>query len=171
MKISKKFKIEKTTSSDLTRPQLCNVFIEREGEKSFAVATNGTMLAKVPITLDEGDVAGYLTPLQVSEIRKGGVSVSVQDRVFLEKTERPKQDEIGLFPNYRAVIPDGKNPKFVIGFNPKLLMSIAEAIGATDGVILKVYAEDKAFGIAAIIESSESGEGVLMPMSITHVRS
>ena len=171
MKINKKFKIEKAASTDLTRLPLCNVFIEREGEKSFAVATNGTMLAKVPVTLDEGDLAGYLTPLQVSEIRKNGIPVSIQDRVFLEKTERPKQEEIGLFPNYRAVMPDGKNPKFVIGFNPKLLMSIAEAIGATDGVILKVYAEDKAFGVTAIVESSESGEGILMPMSVTSVRS
>ena len=88
MQIDRKYKIEKAVSTDTLRENLQNVFVS----KRHAVATDGKILAIVPVQTDKEDEAGWLTPDALKHARK--VSGKGLDSV-----------RIGL--NGAQILPDG----------------------------------------------------------------
>jgi hypothetical protein len=56
MEINKKYKLEKAVSIDPMRESLLNIFITRR----HAIATNGHILAIVPVKSDDTDTPGAL---------------------------------------------------------------------------------------------------------------
>ena len=67
MKISKHYKLEKVVSSDDMRPILQKIFID----KDCAVATNGRIIAIVPIEPTPEDVLQQMIDPQVLTIGRG----------------------------------------------------------------------------------------------------
>src|SRR5688500_20246250 len=73
MKIAKEARIEKLVypRADLGRDALKHVHIEQDGGgKAVAVATDGRMLACVPVELEEGDTPGLVSTEALAQARK-----------------------------------------------------------------------------------------------------
>ncbi len=66
MQIDRKYRIEKAVSSDSTREVLHNVFISRR----HAMATDGKILAIVPVQAEKDDEPGWLTPDALKHARR-----------------------------------------------------------------------------------------------------
>ena len=66
MEIQRKYKLEKAVSTDDNRPTLTNISITRQ----HAVATNGSILAIVPVKFEKDDTPGWLSPVALKLARK-----------------------------------------------------------------------------------------------------
>ena len=175
MKIQKQCKIEKAASKDATREILNYILIDTQDGKSNAVATDGKMMAIVPVELCDGDDAGAerLLPVKaLTEARKqakqakestiglngaahmpDGMSFSVPEYMAATK-----------YPNYRAVSKPAKEYKTVC-FNAKALYELSQAIGAVgDKVTLQIPIGDDVFGPLVIEEKTTGARGILMPI-------
>lgn len=168
MKIDKRYKIERATSEDPTRFALGNVHIAEDG--AHLVATTGSILARVPVTMEEGDRidSASLPPVVLTVARQLGrardeASIKLGEAFGLadgSTRPRPTPDEAGRFPQYSQIIP--KDPAIVhsVTINPRALRDLCEAIGADDSVTLEFQ---DTTGRAAIIVRSGEGYGLIMP--------
>lgn len=179
MKFNKHSKIEECVSHDPTRAVLHNVHLDVEAKS--LVATNGHMIAIVPVEPEEGDVTGYVTPEALKAAREGGKfhepSISCNSSLALpdgRSFPRPKAEDIGNYPNYKQVIPEAdRQVAFTVRLNAEYLYSIAKAI--SDGkntVVTLEFAEhirrahpDGTFTEhpQPIVVKGAGGKGVLMP--------
>ena len=66
MQIDRKYKIEKAVSTDSNRESLQNVFVSRR----HAMATDGRILAIVPVKTDVEDGPGWMSPDALKHARK-----------------------------------------------------------------------------------------------------
>jgi DNA polymerase III sliding clamp (beta) subunit (PCNA family) len=173
MKIPKQCKIEKAASKDATREILNHICIDTQDGKTNAVATDGRMMAIVPVELCEDDDAATqrLLPIKaLTEARKQarqakestiGLNGAVK---MLDGTTfaAPNLGDLN-FPNYRQVIPKRDKAECVtVRFNTKALYELAQAIGAVGDVVTLQIAKD---GEPLVIEEDTTGaKGVLMPV-------
>lgn len=191
MQINKKFKIEKCVSTDEERQKLMYVSIEKKAGKGRAVATDGSVLAVVPVALRDDDVPGPITPESLKASRKKTLGqenalMFLRENAVLceDTTEYPRSfeshtDEQGDlfrvepdedFPNVDGVVPIYED-SFSIGLSVKRLKQIADALG-DDGVIIQCgRTHGKTIEACAITvrpineEARTSGAfGILMPM-------
>lgn len=175
MKLPKNCKIEKATSTDSTRPAIGEPWLDVEAGK--LVATNGRIIAVVPVEIEEGDASGYVTAEALKAARalvgkhlplaiKANGSLALYNGVTFP---RPGVDDLGQFPNWKQVIPEKQEkPAIRIAFDVKLLSALCEAMG-TSGVILE--ASDDLTGIRVIptgVSACQPGSpqafGVIMPL-------
>jgi DNA polymerase III sliding clamp (beta) subunit (PCNA family) len=177
--INRMYKLEKVTSNDELRPALNHILIE----KDYAVATNGHVLAKVPMELN-GETAGLLNPAALTAARKyqklPDLNISIKDNVVtineIDKIGLVKKDvhlltrytlggEDEAFPNWKSVIPK-QEQKHKIGFNVNLLNDLAEAMG-TDSIVLEIDICDRYKGmIVRPLDVDNKAAGLLMPLRI-----
>ena len=66
MQIDKKYRLEKVVSKDPAREHLQNIWVT----KHHAFATNGMILAAIPITADKEDTPGWLSSDALKLARK-----------------------------------------------------------------------------------------------------
>jgi hypothetical protein len=111
MQIDKKYRLEKAVCTDETRTNLTNISITRR----HAIACDGRMIAIVPVEVDEGDEAGWLSP----------------DALKLARKVNPKGlDTIRIVLNGTQELPDGstiKRPSFDDVHPPKMLQILLHA--------------------------------------------
>lgn len=151
MRFDKRLKVHEVASKERGRYRMDLIRIERHDSGARLVATDGRMLAVVPVDLDDSDDSGteYVTPLAVKEATKkrvgpsteaeiclnGGIRVSTPDGVLA----LPPADEVDPkdFPDWSMVVPGGE-VTCRVAFNPAMLAKLAAAIGSTAGVVLEI---------------------------------
>jgi DNA polymerase III sliding clamp (beta) subunit (PCNA family) len=168
MQIDKRYKLEKAVSKDSSRENLLNVHVTRR----HAVATNGHILAIVPVKSEKDDTPGWLTP----------------DALRLARKMAPKGiDNIDIILNGQQILPDGttmarpngdvraprifsilrrshNDRKFKVGINASLLKDLSEAIGAEE-IVLEISKPDQAI-LVKPVRGEDGTAGLIMPVRI-----
>ena len=175
MKIPKQCKMEKVASKDKTREVLNYVLIDTQDGKSNAVATDGKMMAIVPVELCDGDDASAerLLPVKaLTEARKQAKQAKESTIGLNGAAHMPDGTSFSVpahmaatkYPNYRAVNKPAKEYKTVC-FNAKALYELSQAIGAVgDKVTLQIPIGEDVFGPLVIEEKTTGAKGILMPV-------
>lgn len=177
MRIQSKYQIEQATTSDHTRFILTNVFVH----ESKAIATDGRILASVPVEHEESEAGKMIRAQDFKTIRKhqkNAAKVAGEHIIEMNGAIKAEGDNgakiefsapEGNFPNYKGVIPQGE-PKFKIGLDVQLLVRLVKAIGA-DGnekgksfVELEFFVENEAFIVRN--HKDKAAYGVQMPIKI-----
>lgn len=129
MKIHKDCKIEKATSKDVSRYVLTEPYLDVENKAM--VATNGVIIAVVPVELSESDKSGHITAENLQSIRKTrNCSAECGDDWIETDNSKIVRSNLGNFKNWKIVIPPlDRETKFQIGLNIKLLWELCQAIG------------------------------------------
>lgn len=144
-----------SASTDKTRAVITGVLVDAENR--FVVATNGRILASLPIPGTETVKPAYITP----DLWKAAKVLTknkplVLDYVAGTLNGLPLPDECpdGNYPNWKQVLPDFE-PAYRVALDPELLLSLAASLG-----------RDKTDRKALTLElSAESGDPVK-----THIR-
>jgi hypothetical protein len=174
MQFSKEAKIEVCTSKDELKPALNHVMFTGR----HLVATDGHILAWIPVKADEGDTQGKIQPEVFKEARKADkksnfCTMSVNGNIKLSngtQIERTKED--AQFPNIKAVIPR-HNTGTRVAFDVRLLVRLADALG-TDHLEL-ILPDQKEVTRAILVYPNDGqtgrcrrteGMGVLMPIRL-----
>lgn len=150
MKFEPQYFPEESASRDETRAHLIHPHLDVAGKR--LVATDGHMLACIPVTIEPGDIAGSIPREALREARsvasKRGVNAPYLNRNGRkEKLPRVRAGKKLLdtggaiyrrpapttFPHWEALLPKvepGQKGTVTIGVNPNLLVRAAKAIGA-----------------------------------------
>ena len=178
MKIDKKYKIEEAASSDKTRYAINCVRIDALNGSAKAIATDGKIMAIVPIELQDGDKSEVSLPCDAikaarkaagkvfaPQIKLNGHAV-VEDgngsRAFNYNEDR--------YPNFAQVIPKESKPDEVynISFDVKLLTRLWKALGGEDCrqaiVKLKIRKDDHCPMEVSVGDGQ--GYGIIMPCRV-----
>jgi DNA polymerase III sliding clamp (beta) subunit (PCNA family) len=149
MKIHAKIKIEAACEDEKgTRDVLKNPYLEvhRDGERANLVATNGKILAVIPVEPEPGDTSGHVPVDALKTARKGAkgdVSIGCNGAVTLPGGVTMLRPDEGEYPEWRQVLPDqNRELKIRIGLNISLLKDLADAMG-TEGLILEIADADQ----------------------------
>jgi hypothetical protein len=167
MQIDRKYRIEKCVSTDSTRTNMLYVYVT----KNQAMATNGHMLALVPVKSDTGDTEGWLTPAALIQARKitpkaaGDVVISLNGgQVLIDGTKmvRPTEE---MAPKYDPIVKRAhEGRQFKVGLDAAMLKALADALGS-DELVLNFGSPKDAVLVTPMLE--EDGViGLLMPLKI-----
>jgi len=149
MKLNKRCKIESATSKDKNRHNITEPYLEvRPDGQSRLMATDGRMLAVLPVETSEDDVSGYVSADALKASRKGRTMESViRCNGSLEVWHGatfPRPDP-GTYPNVDVVMPKNEathgKRKIRLSLNAALLARLADAMG-TEGVTLEFLADE-----------------------------
>ena len=178
MKIHKNVQIEKAASNDDTRKILCNPWLDG----SNLVATNGRILAVIPIEKSDHDTDGIIPSAALKEARKikqdqveinanGCVTYSNKNGSFTLEREKDV-----TFPNYKQLIVNANDHKkyIKIALDVDLLINLAAALGGkNDQVNIEIPLNEEglplnhAFKVTPLIPSQAGAFGLLMPCRIS----
>jgi len=164
MKLEKKYQLNKAIEKKGSRFILEHIKVE----KDKLIATNGHILAVVPVTLDEIDKEGFILPKQIEKANKNGgyLGLHAESIVFSDGSTEPRPKDVGTFPAYENVIP--KNPpKITVALNPTLLLDLAKALDSQDMVILEI---SEPFNAILVKTKNPEEIGVIMPINTNHKR-
>ena len=179
MKISNRFKIEEAASKDPRRPLLHGVHVADVNGSAKAVATDGRILAMVPVEVDPSDTLGVnVRPETFKEARKANKKMKWPDsrielngRAKIQKQEGEVSFDYieGNFPNFLQVIPKPAEKTIKVRFDVENLKRLWKALGGEDkelGVTLTIAHDGSATDQNRPIEVSVDGEGygLLMQM-------
>ena len=176
MKISRTAKIETAVEPKgkrfPNRTALQNVYLDREESQAKLIATDGRILAIVPVEAKEGE-SGFISPeaLKAARKLKGDVEVACNGHLaLLDGMQFPKPDVSGVFPQWRKVLPQAQGETLRIGLNPSLLLRLSEAIGAeTVELTIDLSNPDGAIHVAVGKTASDENRdnaGVIMPVKV-----
>lgn len=136
MKINKSFKIEGITSSEDNREVLKSIYVYKENDDCFAVATNGKALAIVPVEIEDNELNnGNSVTASDLKFQRSNPAIKKQDYVF--SFLKPLD---GQFPDIKNVFPK-TDPSVNFNVNVKLLKTLCDAMGS-EIVSISVF-EDK----------------------------
>jgi len=171
-------KIEGVVSSEQNRRSLSRVKYDVEGKR--VIASDGRMMAFVPVEPDEGDVSGAIDPDHFQEGRKRGrkanrlipPSMKVNEIVtFADGATSPrcsnKDESLLPFPDFDAVISDtwGKiktqSEGYAITLNANLLIRLAAAVAPKNGAICLWV---KGNQTVVIVKGEDGAYGAIMPI-------
>ena len=172
MKTHKDCKIEAVTSRDATRATLSVPYL-RGG---CLWATDGRAMVKLPVESDETDTEGFVPVEALKAARKlsgriDSISVHLNGAATLANGAtfpRPTTQTQGFttWPNCERVFDDaiGKETKFSVALDVKLLAAIADAMG-TDKVRLQMTDENTAIRVYPGSDAPNvNARGILMPI-------
>lgn len=131
MKIHKDCKIELATSKSMARKVISEPYLDMK-EKPVMVATNGAIMAIVPVEVGADDVAGHVGVGALKLMRKSKREEAAVTKDFVEidgvgKVLRP---DLGQFPNWRLSLPEkDRETVFEVGISVKMLWELCQAIG------------------------------------------
>jgi len=167
LKLLKEHKIEKALQKETgTRFQTEYALLE-DGN---LVATNGRILAVVPVEVDDADTNGLVSKEALVQARKGiskgGLcTIGCNSGLHLERQgmtlERPFQESADTFPSWKSVVPSGDATVRKVTISAKLLHDLANAL-ASDAVTLHLQEEDFR---AILVTGENDATGVIMPLS------
>ena len=191
MRYNSDYQPHRTISTDDFRPSLA--FVWFDAAAGTITSTDAHILAQVNVTVDGGDVSGWIHPdaFKVSGMRKntfGGrahIDCSGDDEtVVVDIGNGPvvhTRDAGATPPTYSRVIPSDPAPenRVVIGLDAALLLKLAQAVGSTE-----TRKKDACAGVAIIVDTSqklgayqvkaitgpgkEDGENVALIMPMRH---
>jgi hypothetical protein len=143
MRVDKDFKLDKATLDKATEDQrsardsMKSVLVDKE--YGVAVATNGRIMAKVPVGLDDDEPGGLIPANVWKEIVKSSTTIACIDDGEVKLVNKTGVVSYGLdtesqFPNWRPVIEKDSagKAKARFGLNAKLLYQLAQALGTEE---------------------------------------
>jgi hypothetical protein len=181
-------KIESVVSDDSNRLSLTQIKLDvvkkTEADHTYSegylTATDGTMLAKVKVSLDEGDTAGLVSPAVLKHARKvkpthKGAPKSVQlngEARFQDGSTMPRAEFTEVnFPDTESVIESAKQRKdtgVIVALDTALLHTLAQAICNNGCTIVKIHIPKGADSAMMILPyTANDNEGLLMPCVIS----
>ena len=175
MKIGKLHKIELAASKDQTRAAIVNPYLDRGPDGDKVIATNGRILAVLPVECDEKDVSGYVPRECLKDARTaGGVVLNGVAEIY-GGASYPRDAEWN-FPNWRQVMPDYTKEQTVrLAIDAALLKALADAIGA-ERVCLEFPIESESQTVTSVIavkpydgpgcQPENPAHGVIMPCRV-----
>jgi hypothetical protein len=167
MQIDKQYKLEKAVSKDQSRENMQNIWTT----KHHAFATNGTILAAVPVTNEKDDTTGWLTPECLKLARRGvngsdAIAISLNGQMTIPGGMTLPRPTESRFPHiFRLLRHALSNRKVRFALNAGHLRNLSEAIGSEE-VIIELGNTDEAIVIRPLHESN-SALGLVMPIRIT----
>jgi len=161
MKIEKKYQLNRIVGKEGESPVVLQHILFEKGK---LVASNGHVLAVVPVKHEETDIEGYLTAESIKKANSnhGYINPSTDSLGYADGSTDPRPKDAGNYPSYEMVIPK-EEPVITIGLNPKLLLDLAMALDSKEPIILEIYGEEKPIGIKTL---SGLESGVIMPIRI-----
>ena len=171
MKLSLRYKIESACSTDPLQSGgvLQRMALDCSTDQPVLVATNGRILAVVPVTA-EREEAGFVTGEALKAARKATPKKAETMELLCNGSLAvpngptfPRPNDGLQFPRWQAVVPTDA-PVMTIALDVTLLARLAEALG-TKTVILEISHPNHAVRVKPY-RPSESAYGVIMPMMI-----
>ena len=137
MKIDKKYKIESASSTDVSRYILNSVRVEKTGEQAQAIATDGKILAIVPVQLEDGDKEEAIVSPKAFATARKACGKFAEARIELNgsaKVTNGIEDQSfgyieGNYPNWKQVLPGDYKKSLKVSLDAKLLLNLWKAIG------------------------------------------
>jgi DNA polymerase III sliding clamp (beta) subunit (PCNA family) len=167
MEISKKYNLEKAISTDPHRTQLHNIFITQR----HAIATNGHILAIVPVKSEDTDTPGTLSVDALKLGRKvmpksfDDIQITLDGKLVLQDGTELPRPEGEKPPRLYGILRDAhKNRKVRFGINVGLLKDLCDAIGTSE-IILELNEPEKSI-LVRPLKDSNGETGLIMPMRI-----
>ena len=171
MIIEKKYKLQKVAGKEESRLSIFHPHLDlTEKDAPVAVATNGRIMAMVPVTVNGDDTAGVipneaLVAYQKDKKSTWGIVLNGSAKVVgsdgsTKEWKRPDTK----FPDWRHVMAKGKSEDGVtITFSPALLLELARAMGVegNDGLTLKIRGDKD-----EIRATNGEAVGMIMPMEL-----
>lgn len=186
MKISPDCKAELVTSDDKKRYALTEPYLDVPGKR--LIATDGRMLAITPVTVDDGDVSGYVPAAALELARKDktrkGLSIEINcadPKTVGVNTPNgngtfPRLQDL-TYPPVDQVMPKADCPaeeeETTFAINPEMLWRLAQGLGlnkkSTPCQLVLTVRKSKADGkvLGPIKVSTKQGTGCIMPMRIS----
>lgn len=171
MRIKNKYQIEKAAATDPTRYVLTFVHIAEDGK--HLIATNGRILAMVPVEIEKSDdrgsaaIPGSVLVDARKKAKRAPESFVGLNGEFVHadsvRVPRPAAADVGAYVNYGKVIPKDPVIKHTVSLNPELLLELAKAIGGQKEVTLEFQ---DGGGHPAIIVRSADAFGLIMPVQV-----
>jgi hypothetical protein len=170
MKIAKEYKIESACAKNNSgRYSIENPFLDRSESGDVMIATDGRILAIVPVECTPEDDQGPVPRECLKDARKFGVNCNGVAAVP-GGASYPRPD--ATFPDWRAVMPDFKGKKTVrLGIDAALLKRLADAIG-TEKVNLEFPVDESSDCVIEPLTvrpagfSDKAAHGVIMPCRV-----
>jgi DNA polymerase III sliding clamp (beta) subunit (PCNA family) len=179
MTIDKKYKIEEATSKDPRREVLHAVHVATINGSAKAIATDGRMLAIVPVEIAEGDSEGVNVKAEAFPAarkafkRLPSAYLKLNGRAVIDELggERAFSYVDGQYPNVEQVLPRPTEEAVTVTFDANLLVKLWKALGGEadkrQGITLKIGCANKEADQYRPIEVSvrgTDGYGLLMQM-------
>jgi len=168
MQIDKKYKLEKAVSTDPGRENLQNIWTSRH----HAFATDGTILAAVPVNHERDDTPGWLTPEALKLARrvdKGSdtIVISLNGQMVLPGGVTLPRPTENRFPRiYQILRRAFTSRKMRIGVNVGHLKDLSDAIGSEE-IVVELGSSDEAILIRPL-HKSNSACGLIMPIRLNN---
>ena len=184
MKIHKSAQPELVAASPkANRPAIQEPYLDIQAGVGALVATDGLMLVALPVTLEEGDVAGYVSGEALKLARKGAslLSLGLSSEAFVTPpsgaTLPRKGQAEGKPPLHRNAYPGGSEPsgvpaipehyRKVASLNAEFLAKLVRAMGASG---CEIWADPESLGayvICPLVSEVAGARGLLMPIQIS----
>jgi len=142
LRLKERFRLDKVVSQDNNK--LIMQYVKIEDDR--AIATDGYILANVPIenSSKKRKTQLLLHPAvwlrAVKKKRKDGYVVDAKEDEMSGKGS-PVPDD--YFPDWKKVVPDGKNHSFKIGLQAKYLYDLSQALGGDDRIVLSIDPDNR----------------------------
>jgi len=165
MLIDKKYKLEKVVSKDPAREHLQNIWITRH----HAFATNGMILAAIPITADKEDTIGWLSADALKLARKQSSTDDIRIELngvqqLPDGTTLLRPDDSNTFPKIVPILLRSyRHRKSRVALNARLLKDLADALGTEEVVLELGKSSDEAVLIRSMAKGNEA-RGLIMPI-------
>ena len=170
MRIDKKYHLDKAVSRDPSRESLQNIWTSQR----HAFATNGRILAAVPIDQERNDTSGWLTPEALKLARRASkasdsIVISLNGQMNIPGGVTLPRPTVNRFPHvFRLLRSAFSNRTVRIGLNASYLKDLADSIGS-DEIVMEVAKPDDVILIRPVQESN-SACGLLMPVRLNQKR-
>ena len=165
MQIDKKYKLEKVVSKDPAREHLQNIWIT----KHHAFATNGMILAAIPIAQDKDDTAGWLSADALKLARKQSSTDDIRIELngvqkLPDGTTLLRPDDSNTFQKIAPILMRSyRHRKSSIALNARLLKDLADALG-TEEIVLEIgKSSDEALLVRSMAKGNDA-RGLIMPI-------
>jgi DNA polymerase III sliding clamp (beta) subunit (PCNA family) len=167
MNIDKRFKLEKCVSTDPSRVRMQNVHVTRR----HAFATNGHILAAVPVESQKDDSEGWLTVDALKLARKvtpkdsDHISIILNGQQILsDGTTLARPETVESFPRVgHLLLQTLRHRTLRIGVNADYLKNLALALGSEE-IILEIGKPDTAIAVRPVHDNG--AVGVIMPIRL-----
>ena len=180
MKIKKSYKLEEACSTDTAREGICEPWIESNGESAKlvvgigprAIATDGKILAVVPVVLQHEDTGTRIAIKELKESRKAGGSKAEHAFFGLETSHSVAAGgahyPVTQYapPHMAGIVPEmGRPDRMKIRLDASLLLRLAKALGSqNDRVLLEISGEGDVVIVRPMGENCDEAFGLIMPV-------
>lgn len=160
-------KIELAAAKDGSRYTINSV--QFDAQKKRMIATDGHILASVPVETETNDHTCLIPLAAIAKIRKMGskimaANVECNGKITARDLDSSAVFEYGEgpFPNWEAVVPAEAPATICINF--QLLNRLAQALGANpDRPTITLHVKDASSAVRVTCEANPDAIGVIMP--------